>query len=95
MPESPGMSTGKAICVVLCVAIAFVHLVLGSAALNYHGAENYESLWFLLVGVPLFVVQILLSIFLFAGLYEANRRVAFAAQVPLAISVLMVLAVFR
>ena len=93
MSDGPAMSTGMAICLTLCVAIMFFHLGAGSAALNYHGAENYESLWFLLVGVPLFIVEIILSIALFVGLLRQRRWWAFAAQVPLAVSVVIVVAV--
>ena len=93
MPTPAGLSRGMAICLTLSCAIAFLELFLGSAALNYHGSENYESLWFLLIGMPAFVIQILLSIALLAGLFEVRRKWAFAAQIPLAISTIMVIAV--
>lgn len=88
------MTTGMAICLTLCSGIALLHLALASAALNYHGAENYESLWFLLVGMPLFVVELVLSIVLFVRLHSRHRRTAaLAAQIPLAVSTLIVVVV--
>lgn len=87
------MSTGKIIGLSVCAMIAFFHVAVGAAALSWRGAENYEGLWFMIVGIPLFVLEIILSIVLLVGLYPAGRGRAFATQIPLAISVLMVVTV--
>jgi hypothetical protein len=86
------MSSGDAICIVVCALIALFHLKVGIGAMNWRGAENYESLLFLIAGIPLFAVQIALSIVLFVRLRGPGSIRAFAAQIPLVASLLMVLA---
>ena len=76
------VSAGPVWILIISIGLCLLSAMILWNAMNWTGAENYASLLYYLVGMPILLVQLFLAPFLYSGFRSQSRAAALSALIP-------------